>query len=120
MVRRILLLITLAALMIIAHLVGSSQARAVYQDQLSQGGNQSPGAPGTPSDGGSVTNSTSVTWSWTAATDSDGSISDYQIDIGTSAGGSDVASATSTSAATSYTKTGLSNGSVDRNPIGVT
>ncbi|MBI4185790.1 fibronectin type III domain-containing protein [Candidatus Berkelbacteria bacterium] len=74
------------------------------------GSNQSPGAPGTPSDSGSVTNATSVTWSWTAATDSDGSISDYQIDIGTSAGGSDVASATSTSGNTSYTKTGLSNG----------
>lgn len=69
-----------------------------------------PSAPGTPSDTGTVTNQTSITWTWTAAMDPESGVTDYQIDIGTSAGGSDIVAGASTSGSLSYVRSSLSHG----------
>lgn len=78
--------------------------------QAEQGDSTPPSTPGTPSDGGSVTSSTSATWTWTAAADSQSGISTYKIDIGTTPGGINIANQVSTSGALSYTQTGLADG----------
>ena len=49
-----------------------------------------PSTPGTPTDSGTYSASTTVTFNWTAATDSESGVASYNLQIGTSAGDNDV------------------------------
>lgn len=49
-----------------------------------------PSTPGTPTDAGAYTTSTSVTFNWTAATDSGSGLQSYRCEIDTTPGGSNV------------------------------
>jgi len=49
-----------------------------------------PGAVGTPTDAGTYTSSTTVTFNWTAATDAESGIASYNVQVGTTAGGNDI------------------------------
>lgn len=116
-------------LLIIVGVFFISQPLTVFGG-VSGGEDPAPGAPGTPSSASApLTNSTSVTWSWSAASDVEGgagsfslpvnslgdfsthSVSDYEICIGSAAGQCDVTGTpVSTGGSLSYTRTGLSNG----------
>ena len=48
-----------------------------------------PSAPGTPTDGGALSASTTVTFDWTAATERDGVIVGYHLQVGTTPGGTE-------------------------------
>ena len=50
----------------------------------------SPGKPGTPTDAGLYSGTTTVTFDWTAATDDESGVASYNLQVGTSAGASDV------------------------------
>ncbi|MDH5543241.1 MAG: Ig-like domain-containing protein [Nitrospinota bacterium] len=49
-----------------------------------------PGVPGVPTDAGVYTTSTTVTFIWTGATDADSGVTSYNLQVGTSPGGSDI------------------------------
>ncbi|MBF0433163.1 MAG: DUF2341 domain-containing protein, partial [Fibrobacteria bacterium] len=49
-----------------------------------------PSAPGTPSDAGEYIGATAATFTWTAATDAESGVDSYWLQVGTSAGASDV------------------------------
>ncbi|MCE5199978.1 MAG: hypothetical protein ABFD54_00540 [Armatimonadota bacterium] len=49
-----------------------------------------PTVPGTPTDAGAYTNSTSLTFNWTASTGTSSAVSGYYCQVGTTPGGSDI------------------------------
>lgn len=68
-----------------------------------------PSTPGTPTDIGAYTNSSTITFSWTASTDSRYSVAGYNCQIGTTPGGTDVFNGY-TGSVPSRTISGCSNG----------
>lgn len=68
-----------------------------------------PSVPGTPTAGADYVASSTVTFTWTAATDSDSGVTGYLVDVGTNEGASDVVSGAAT-ATTSYVVSGVASG----------
>jgi len=66
-----------------------------------------PTSIGTPQDAGAYSSTTTLTWTWSAATDSESGINGYYISIGTTAGGTEVLEDFSVGNVLTFTKTGL-------------
>ena len=60
-----------------------------YSQYFAISDNTPPGTPGTPTDNGDYSTTGTVTWTWTAALE-DGTVANYQIQVGTTPGGNNV------------------------------